>query len=116
MKNNFEKCILCGKTTDARKDEPIELRDNYIEGAGQLCPGCMVKVNMVKEEEGNHANRKALTDDILYILSLINPDYDRLAVYKHLSQLTEERLREEFEKTFEIWRKDNGNNKNDNHH
>ena len=35
-----EKCVLCGKETIYPKDLNIELRDYYVEGAGQLCMDC----------------------------------------------------------------------------
>ncbi|HHV41892.1 MAG TPA: hypothetical protein GXX72_03470 [Clostridiaceae bacterium] len=36
----FEYCTICWAKTETRKDTPIELRDYYIEGVGQLCPTC----------------------------------------------------------------------------
>ena len=50
--NELERCVLCGKTTEVRKDTPVELRDDYIEGAGQLCHNCMAMVskNQVSNE------------------------------------------------------------------
>jgi len=35
-----EKCVSCGKETEYKITDHIDLRKNYIEGAGQLCPGC----------------------------------------------------------------------------
>jgi hypothetical protein len=35
-----EMCYLCKRETPHRKDEPIDNRYNYIEGAGQLCQEC----------------------------------------------------------------------------
>lgn len=35
-----ECCILCGKVTEAVKDQPLSERKFYIEGAGQLCKEC----------------------------------------------------------------------------
>lgn len=39
----FEECVICGKVTLCRKNVHIELRDFYIEGAGQCCEECYVK-------------------------------------------------------------------------
>ena len=50
-------------------------------------------------------NRKELTDDILNMLSVINPSHDKVAVYKHLCQLSDKRLREEYDKVIKIWTK-----------
>ena len=33
-------CYLCGRETHIYKDEAIEKRYNFIEGAGQLCQEC----------------------------------------------------------------------------
>jgi dTDP-4-dehydrorhamnose reductase len=44
VKVKTEKCINCGKDTNVPADTPIDMRKNYIEGAGQLCDDCMVKV------------------------------------------------------------------------
>ena len=35
-----EKCVVCGVNTGILESTPIEFRDNYIEGAGQLCNKC----------------------------------------------------------------------------
>ena len=51
MKTQFEKCVFCGKTTNVPVGTPIELRTNYIEGAGQLCARCMAEVNSMRDEE-----------------------------------------------------------------
>jgi len=39
-KDECEKCVCCGKDTPYSKSTPIDLRDYYIEGAGQLCRDC----------------------------------------------------------------------------
>ena len=38
-----DKCISCGKETEYSITTHIDQRKHYIEGAGQLCPGCYVK-------------------------------------------------------------------------
>jgi hypothetical protein len=37
-----EKCVLCGTQTNIPVSLPIDLRNNYVEGAGQLCDRCAV--------------------------------------------------------------------------
>ena len=37
---DYEKCIICSKLTEVRKDTDIEFRSFYIEGVGQLCEKC----------------------------------------------------------------------------
>ena len=46
---NYEKCVLCRKVVSIDKSTHIDLRDNYIEGIGQLCRDCYYKV----EEDSN---------------------------------------------------------------
>ena len=38
--SSYERCVLCGAETGIRKDTPVSLRRGYVEGGGQLCPGC----------------------------------------------------------------------------
>ena len=41
FKNNpIEKCVICGADTQYRFNDHIDLRYNYVEGAGQLCSKC----------------------------------------------------------------------------
>ena len=35
-----ECCVRCGKETEYTKDTPIDQRENYVEGGGQLCKEC----------------------------------------------------------------------------
>ncbi len=41
---SFERCILCGQTTDISVDTPIAKRSGFIKGCGQLCPLCDQKI------------------------------------------------------------------------
>lgn len=41
--SEFEACALCRKPTEIRRDTPIECRDFYVYGVGQLCPKCYHK-------------------------------------------------------------------------
>jgi recombinational DNA repair protein (RecF pathway) len=38
--DTYERCVLCGKKTDVPIDLPIDRRDCYVEGSGQLCRDC----------------------------------------------------------------------------
>lgn len=40
----YERCVLCWELTDVPKRMPISLRDNYIEGQGQLCRDCYYRL------------------------------------------------------------------------
>ena len=39
-----DKCIHCKKETEYTITTHIDQRKNYIEGAGQLCPGCYEEI------------------------------------------------------------------------
>lgn len=40
----YETCVICKCKTNIRKDQPIDERYGYIEGAGQLCHKCYEKI------------------------------------------------------------------------
>ena len=40
----YDCCVLCGKPTRYTKDIPIDEREGYIEGSGQLCPSCYMDI------------------------------------------------------------------------
>lgn len=40
---SFEPCVVCGKVTKFLFRDPIDKREHYIEGAGQLCSSCAAK-------------------------------------------------------------------------
>lgn len=39
-----DKCVICGNETEYYKDTHINFRWHYVEGCGQLCPGCYRQV------------------------------------------------------------------------
>ncbi len=39
-----DRCVLCRKETEYYKDTHINFRERYVEGSGQLCPGCYRQV------------------------------------------------------------------------
>lgn len=43
MKTEIENCVICGAETQYTKSTPIEERENYIEGCGQICKECSKK-------------------------------------------------------------------------
>ena len=50
-RKGYESCVLCRRLTNVPTTRPIDLREHYIEGAGQLCPECYRKLyGPVKEE------------------------------------------------------------------
>ena len=40
----YETCVLCGKETKVLITTPVQHREGYIEGAGQLCMECFRKM------------------------------------------------------------------------
>lgn len=40
----YEKCVICGKETNIKKDEKIEFRSYYVDGVGQLCYDCYQEI------------------------------------------------------------------------
>jgi hypothetical protein len=42
-KMESEQCVLCGALTPYLRQDPIETRIGYVEGAGQLCKSCSSK-------------------------------------------------------------------------
>lgn len=45
--NALEICVNCKNSTNIRRDEPIDLRPNYVEGVGQFCVPCY-KLNIIQ--------------------------------------------------------------------
>lgn len=41
----FEHCVLCGRETSVRKNTHINHRIAYVEGVGQLCCKCALKLH-----------------------------------------------------------------------
>ena len=57
----FERCVICGTTTQIPISMPIEFRDFYVSGCGQLCVACATKRPQVSNRES------ALTDDLIML-------------------------------------------------
>ena len=49
--DEYERCIVCGKCTEIRRDETIEKRLGYIEGCGQLCRECWLMLYSMENGE-----------------------------------------------------------------
>ena len=39
-----DKCVMCGCDTEYDKDEHVDMRNYYVDGAGQLCYDCYKSV------------------------------------------------------------------------
>lgn len=47
----FECCVLCGTLTDIPISMPVNLRENYVIGCGQLCTECVIKQQKTAERK-----------------------------------------------------------------
>lgn len=59
--NGFERCVICGKVTDIPASTPIELRECYEEGCGQLCISCYQNLRNVNEKDNLLLSDKQLS-------------------------------------------------------
>lgn len=70
-----ERCVICGKNTHVPIDLHIDLRSNYIEGAGQLCEACYKELyTRTKDKVSNdkaYIKIKRLIDFILSLCAII---------------------------------------------
>jgi hypothetical protein len=44
MKEEKERCVMCGELTDIDVKTDVEARETYIAGVGQLCGECYVSI------------------------------------------------------------------------
>ena len=49
----YEKCVLCNEVTDFKRRLPVDARKYYINGIGQLCRQCYVKLNESDTDKKN---------------------------------------------------------------
>ena len=47
----FERCVICGALTDVPISMPVDLRDNYEIGLGQICAACVKQQSKTIEHE-----------------------------------------------------------------
>ncbi len=48
VEDGYEVCVLCGRKTQVRYETPIDKRQHYIEGGGQLCTECFRETYQTK--------------------------------------------------------------------
>lgn len=51
IKEEYESCIVCGKVTCIPVSMPIDWRENYEIGLGQVCAECAKKLREASERE-----------------------------------------------------------------
>ena len=49
--DDIEKCVVCHQPTDFRRTDPIASRFGYVDGTGQLCKRCAVRLDFVSALE-----------------------------------------------------------------
>jgi hypothetical protein len=59
--DEYERCVICGKRTDVRKNIDIKDRPTYVAGAGQLCKDCYKRLylksgNYLENSHGDNHN------------------------------------------------------------
>lgn len=47
----YERCVICGELTAVRIDTPIEFRDYYEIGSGQICYSCHKKIEEENQKQ-----------------------------------------------------------------
>lgn len=58
----FERCIMCGKITNVRKDTHIDFRDHYVMGSGQMCYSCYFDAYLKPNDPMDEQSMKALIE------------------------------------------------------
>lgn len=43
-KDGYDLCVTCNKKTPYKTETPVDMREHYVEGAGQLCRTCNTKI------------------------------------------------------------------------
>ena len=45
----IEKCVICGAETPYKISTPIDQREYYVEGSGQICQSCHLNIYIKKD-------------------------------------------------------------------
>lgn len=51
IKEEYEKCVMCGEQTNVLSSTPIEQRECFEVGCGQLCLNCFLKLRDSSSQE-----------------------------------------------------------------
>lgn len=57
---DFERCVMCGKLTDIPVTTPIQLREFYEIGCGQLCENCYKTLQIEMNTESRLSNERIM--------------------------------------------------------
>lgn len=58
----YERCIICGELTKMRKDTPIDFRNHYVFGGGQMCHSCYFDAYIKSDDPMDENSMKALIE------------------------------------------------------
>ena len=58
----FERCIICGQETTVRKDLPVDSREHYVRGCGQMCQSCYYNAYVKPDDPMDEQSMKALIE------------------------------------------------------
>lgn len=64
-----EKCVRCGKETAYDQSTPVDMRRWYVEGSGQLCEACWLKLWPIHKEENISSVVSEGECCLIYVLS-----------------------------------------------
>lgn len=56
----FERCVMCGDLTSTPVSMPIEWREDYEVGLGQVCINCRKKLRREEEKENKLSHKQIL--------------------------------------------------------
>ena len=51
--DQIDKCVMCDTDTPYKQNTHIDLREHYVEGAGQLCRECWDKTYNAHKQQAN---------------------------------------------------------------
>ena len=79
--DKYDSCVVCGAKTRFKKTTPLEMRSDYLPGAGQLCPRCAAQ-NIDEEKAAwrdlpmNFPFMKGMPEQAEYVRSCPSPALD----------------------------------------
>lgn len=60
LNTEYEICVMCGSTTDTPISLPVTERKNYIEGLGELCERCKIRLAYDEQTSVSVTNRELI--------------------------------------------------------
>lgn len=60
-----DRCVICGRETEQSTDQPIQTRERYISGSGQLCRACYYNLYLTADSKTKTAQEESQTQKLL---------------------------------------------------